>query len=134
MANRKLIKKLDTIFSKYIRLRDSRNGTFKCCSCGHYKPYEQADAGHFVNRRWMAVRWDERNVHAQCRSCNRFDEGNAAGYTMFMLEKYGKGVVDMLQAQKIPYKWTDGELDILIKEYKRKVKEWELKHGSLCKI
>lgn len=78
----------------------------------------------------MALRWDERNVHAQCRSCNRFDEGNAAGYTMFMLDKYGKSVVDMIQAQKIPYKWTDGELDILIKEYKRKVKEWKLKHDK----
>nr|DAT46555.1 MAG TPA: NinG recombination protein [Caudoviricetes sp.] len=126
MANRALIKKLDRVFSQYIRLRDSHNGVFTCCSCGQLKPYEQADCGHFINRRWMALRYDERNCHAQCRSCNRFDEGNQVGYTRFMLKKYGEDTVDLLESMKIPYKWTDGELELLIKEYKAKVKE--LKH------
>lgn len=123
MASKSLIKKLDTIFSKYIRLRDSKDGVFTCCSCGQLKPFEQADAGHFLNRRWMAIRWDERNVHAQCRSCNRFDEGNNVGYLRFMIRKYSEDTVDLLESMKTPYKWSDGELDILIKEYKKKVKE-----------
>lgn len=123
MADRKLIKKLDDIFSKYVRLRDSHDGVFTCCSCSQLKPYEQADAGHFINRRWMAIRWDERNVHAQCRSCNRFDEGNSVGYTRFMLRTYGEDTVDLLESMKTPYRWTDGELDILIKDYKQRVKE-----------
>lgn len=123
MADRNLIKKLDTIFSKYIRLRDSHDGLFICCSCGQLKSYEQADAGHFINRRWMALRWDERNVHAQCRSCNRFDEGNNVGYLRFMERKYGSDTVDLLMSLKTPYRWTDGELDLLIKDYKKKLKE-----------
>lgn len=40
-----------------------------------------------------------------------------------MLEKYGQQTIDILESMKIPYKWTDGELDILIKDYKNKVKE-----------
>lgn len=126
MASKPLIKKLDTIFSKYIRLRDSHDGVFVCCSCGQLKPFEQADAGHFINRRWMALRWDERNVHAQCRSCNRFDEGNAVGYTRFMIKTYGEDTVDLLERMKTSYKWSDGELDILIKDYKQKVKDYDI--------
>jgi hypothetical protein len=123
MADKKLVKKLDIIFSKYIRARDSSNGTFKCCSCGQYKPYEQADCGHFINRRWMSTRFREDNCHAQCRSCNRFDEGNAVGYTMFMIDKYGKKHVEYLQAIKnAGYKYSDFELEVLIKEYKQKLK------------
>jgi hypothetical protein len=71
----------------------------------------------------MATRWDERNVHAQCSSCNRFDEGNLTGYYRFMLEKYGQQTIDILESMKTPYKWTDGELEMLIKDYKGKVKE-----------
>jgi hypothetical protein len=101
-------------------MRDSEDGFFICCSCGQRKPFEQADAGHFINRRWMALRYDERNVHAQCRSCNRFDEGNMIGYTRFMLKTYGEDIVDLLESMKKPYKWTDGELEILIKDLKNK--------------
>ena len=123
MASRPLIKKLDKVFSEYVRKRDSLDGHFTCCSCGQRKPYALADAGHFINRRWMALRWDERNVHAQCSSCNRFDEGNLIGYYRFMLSKYGQDIIDMLESLKTPYKWSDGELDILIKDYKRRLKE-----------
>lgn len=123
MTSRRLINRLDKVFSEYVRLRDSRDGMFTCCSCGQLKPYEQADAGHFINRRWLAIRWDERNVHAQCRSCNRFDEGNNIGYTRFMTRKYGEDTVDLLLSMKTSYRWTDGELDILTKEYRQKVKE-----------
>jgi hypothetical protein len=123
MASKSLVKKLDTVFSKYIRLRDSESSMFRCCSCSQYKPYEQADAGHFINRKWMPTRWREDNVHAQCISCNRFDEGNAVGYAMFMLNKYGKGHVEYLQALKNSgHKYTDFELTLLIAEYKEKIK------------
>lgn len=125
MASRAKIKALDRVFSKFVRLRDSGNGIFICCSCGQLKPFAQADAGHFINRRWMALRWDEKNVNAQCRSCNRFDEGNQVGYLNFMIKKYGKTAVDILTSMKQPHKWTDGELDILTKYYKSRVRDLE---------
>lgn len=87
------------------------------------KPYEQADAGHFINRRFMATRWREDNVHAQCRHCNRFSEGDAAGYAIFMIKKYGQSHVEYLNALKNQLcKYTDTELDLLIKDYREKVK------------
>ncbi len=61
--------KLDKVFSEYIRKRDTRNGVFKCISCGRILPYEQADCGHYINRKHMSTRFDEMNCNAQCRSC-----------------------------------------------------------------
>lgn len=127
MASKSKIRTMDTVFSKYIRLRDTlpsySEPMFICCSCGQLKPYALADAGHFINRRWMSLRWREDNVHAQCSSCNRFDEGNSVGYTLFMIEKYGKTHVELLMALKNqPQKWTDFDLDIMIKEYRAKTK------------
>ena len=126
MASSKMIKKMDYAFKRYIRLRDTKDGYFKCCSCGQLKPYALADGGHFINCRWMSVRWNETNVHAQCSSCNRFDEGNSAGYAIFMINKYGQKHVDYLLALKNQTaKWTDFELDILVKEYRVKYKALE---------
>lgn len=120
--------KLDRTFSKFIRQRDTidnwqgRVGT--CCSCQRIVPYEQLDAGHYINRRWKAHRWNEKNVHAQCRACNRFDEGNAVGYTRFMQTKYGDDYIDWLQGTKNDTtKFTLGELDLMNKEYKQKLKD-----------
>ena len=123
MASKAKIKALDTVFSKYTRLRDMNdNGYGYCCSCGKSITYSTCDAGHFINRKWMALRWDERNVHAQCRACNRFDEGNNAGYFRFMQRRFGDDTIDLLLSKKVSHKWTDFELDILIKEYKEKIK------------
>jgi hypothetical protein len=124
MASRQLEKKLDLIFSKYIRLRDSDNGVFFCCSCGALKPEQQMDAGHFISRKWRNTRWREDNVHGQCRADNRFGNGEAAGYAMFMIKKYGLEHVEMLhQLSRKTAKFTDSELEDMIKKYKALVKE-----------
>lgn len=123
MASQSMVRKLDTVFSKFIRLRDSSGGYFVCCSCRQTKPIEQSDAGHFINRRWMATRWREDNVHAQCRLCNRFNEGDGPAYSMFMIERYGKAHVEYLIALKNEYAgFSDYDLELMIKDYKAKIK------------
>lgn len=118
MASKSLVKKLDAVFSKYIRQRDSKNGVFKCCSCGQIKVISQADAGHFINRKWMPTRWDESNVHAQCMACNRFDEGNHAGYALFMANKYGVKHIEYLLANShTTSDYSDFEVTMMIKHY-----------------
>lgn len=82
------------------------------------------DAGHYVNRSHMSTRYDERNVHAQCRKCNRFDEGNQIGYTRGLIKKYGKGIIDELDVRKhsVSHK-TLIEYELLINHYKVEVAE-----------
>lgn len=65
---------LDRWFSLYIRLRDSdANGYSRCISCGKPVYWKEADCGHFINRRHMNTRYDERNCNLQCRNCLTLD-------------------------------------------------------------
>ena len=116
--------KLDKVFSEYIRKRDTRNGAFKCISCGRILPYEQADCGHYINRKHMTTRFDEMNCNAQCRSCNRFDEGNIKGYRRGLVALYGEQQVTLLEAKKHNLrKYSDFEYEALIKHYKEEIKK-----------
>ena len=117
--------KLDRIFSEYIRLRDvNENGAGRCISCGKFVHYKNADAGHYVNRSIMSLRYDEKNVNLQCRHCNRFQEGNMIGYNHGLVEKYGDGVINYLNIKRFNFcKMGKFEYEVLIKEYKIKVKE-----------
>lgn len=123
--------KLDKEFSLYIRLRDCMpNGFFRCISCGQIKPFEQADCGHYVNRQHMATRFDEMNCNAQCRHCNRFDEGNMQGYRKGLVSKYGEQAVILLEAKKNQSrKYSDFEYEILIKHYKELSKKLRKEKG-----
>jgi len=68
--------KLDRVFSKYIRMRDSdEDGIVKCITCGKWVAYIDADAGHFISRKNLSTRYMEQNCHAQCRHDNRFLHG-----------------------------------------------------------
>lgn len=74
----------------------------------------------------MSTRWNETNVHAQCSSCNRFNEGSGPEYTLFMIDKYGKSHAEyLLGVKNTTAKWTDSELKILIEDYKSRVKNLE---------
>ena len=116
--------KLDKVFSEYIRKRDTRNGVFRCISCGRLLPYEQADCGHYINRKHMSTRFDEMNCNAQCISCNRFDEGNIQGYRRGLVALYGEQQVTLLEAKKHHFrKYSDFEYEVLIKHYKEEIKK-----------
>lgn len=117
--------KLDRIFSEFIRLRDSdENGYCRCISCNSIHHWKDMDAGHYVNRRHMSLRFDEKNVNAQCRSCNRFDEGNAIGYNHGLVEKYGDSVISYLNIKKFNFcQMGKVEYETLINCYQEKVKE-----------
>lgn len=127
----KKIAKLDAIFSRFIRLRDSKeynHKAFRCISCGELKPYEQSDCGHYISRRFMATRYSEINCNAQCRFCNRFSEGNFSGYREGLIKKYGEEKVLRLEAAKNSIsKVGIFELEEFITYYKNKVNEYKVK-------
>jgi hypothetical protein len=123
-------KRLDVVFSKFIRLRDTKvtQGTRwgKCCTCGALKPYAQLDAGHYISRSGKCTRWDPENVHAQCSSCNRFGGGCHDEYALFLQRKYGKTILEDLNRRKWQIcKFSDLLINEMIKEYKAKIKELE---------
>lgn len=111
-----LIKKLDVKFSIFIRRRDEGQG---CISCGKSIAFSTCDAGHYITRGNMATRFNEKNVNAQCRDCNRFRDGNIPGYERGLIRRHGAGVLEDLNIEKNgSSKLSGSEIADLIKQYK----------------
>jgi hypothetical protein len=123
----KLKKKLDKIFSEYIRLRDSDyKGNCKCISCGKEAPAfgGSIHAGHLFSRRYLATRFDEKNVNAQCAYCNTFLNGNQIKASRGVENKWGKGTVQEIESRiHITVKLTRVDYEESIEYYKQKIRE-----------
>lgn len=121
MAKRKitrtaLVKKLDKIFSEYIR---RRNGEMvNCVTCGSKAHWKKMQAGHFMSRRHMSTRWHEDNVQVQCPKCNIWDQGQQYAYSKFLGEIKSE---ELLQLSKKIVKFTDQELIEMAEQYEQKV-------------
>ena len=114
-----LAKRLDMVFSAFVRLRDAMyGGNTVCISCGRVLPFEQMQAGHYWSRKHMATRWDEHNVNAECAICNCHDSNHLKGYTENLLSKIGKERFDRLaELHNQERRWSDAELEDMIKHY-----------------
>lgn len=119
-----LKKKLDDVFSLFIRLRDcDKDGIVTCCTCGARKHYRQVDAGHYITRGDYATRWTPENVAAQCKRCN-LRGGEQHLFAKFIDKTYGVGTADMLQIKRHnTFKLSGVVLEALIEEYQQKVKK-----------
>ena len=126
-----LVDRLDTVFSRYIRLRDAmQSGTFRCISCGKIKPIEQADCGHFHSRTHMSTRFDEDNCHAECRYCNRFSADHIIGYRENLIKKIGEQRFKLLDIKAHETKkWSHFELEQLAKYYRALVQKLQKEKG-----
>jgi len=125
--SRKTIKgKAWSAFSKFIRLRDALKTTgtltdVKCITCGKLLKISFCDAGHFVSRRHNSTLFDERNVHTQCRYCNRFLDGNLLEYRRQIIRLYGEGADIALEDKAAEItKLSQCDLTNIEKEYKIK--------------
>lgn len=120
------VRKLDTVFSEFIRLRDSKPygfQAFRCIACGQIKPFEQMDCGHFVGRTHMATRFNEDNCHGECRACNRMSADHMIYYQRNLVEKIGQERVDLVLALgRQSKKWSAWELEQLTEYYKQQIK------------
>jgi len=113
-----LIKKLDTIFSIYIRRKNSVNEIAQCITCGKKDHWKKMQNGHFMSRKHYATRWDEDNVEVQCMGCNVYRYGE-----QYLFAKHlGEDKADelLVKSRQIK-KFTDADLLDLIDLYTDKV-------------
>jgi Bacteriophage Lambda NinG protein len=109
-----------TIFNKYIRLRDA---ALPCISCGYDGSSRQWHAGHYLSQGGHSqLRYDERNVHKQCSICNNHLSGNLAEYRKELINRIGLAEVEALESNKQTKRYTAEELKEIIERYKQKVK------------
>lgn len=112
--------KLWTLFSIFIRKRDAiiDDEYIKCVTCGKVKHWKQVDAGHWITRGCKATKFDERNVHAQCKQCNKWGSGKPAIHENKIIEMYGVEVRDeLLELSKTTRHFNRYELEELIEKY-----------------
>lgn len=115
----------DRAFSLYIRIRDaSTDGTVQCCTCGLRMPWKYSQAGHFVTRTHLSTRWDERNAHAQCAKCNKWEGGEQYKHAQYVDGTHGKGTADeLVELGARIVKRGSRELREIAEDYQRQAKE-----------
>ena len=122
---KKWVRKLDTLFSIFIRHRDcgGPQGYGFCITCSKLISTFSCDAGHYIGRENHAVRWNETNVHAQCRKCNRFMEGNKGGFEKAIIERCGQEAFDkMILKKQLRHKYHVFELKAMYQDLQERMK------------
>ncbi len=124
------------LFSEYVRKRDY-NLFGSCISCSRKLNgwQDSVDAGHFMNagNSGFSLLFDERNVNAECKSCNGFNRNHQLLYAQNLDKRYGGGTTDLLIERYKDYhfkgiitkEWTAEEYKKKIKYYKTKIKEFD---------
>ena len=120
ISRKSLIKKLDTVFSRWIRLRNAKNDIAECVTCGKRDNYKKLQAGHFISRKNYSTRWDPQNVQVQCLACNVYRYGEQYKFGKWLDNKFGIGTTDELynKGQKIT-KFSDDEIKDKIDYFKQ---------------
>lgn len=119
-----LKRKAIQVFNEYIRKRDNK---LPCVSCGYKDGARQIHAGHYRPAGNVAIlRFDERNVHAQCSICNNHLSGNLVNYRKELIIRIGLNQVEELEATNQPKSYNIDEYAEIIKTYKAKIKQLTL--------
>lgn len=120
-----LLSEAQTAFNKFIRLRDVGQA---CICCG--KPFEpqrpggSVDAGHYLSRGSAPhLRFDERNVHAQRKNCNRPGGAKCDAFRAGMIARIGLTELESLECDQSLKKYTDDDLRAIKTEYAAKAKQ-----------
>lgn len=90
----KLKKKLDAVFSKWIRAKFPKY----CYTCK--KPSDKLQCGHFVSRQYLTTRWSEDNCRPQCWGCNGYGRGQLLDFEENLINEIGKKKVEALKASR----------------------------------
>lgn len=117
----KLLREAQVVFNKFIRLRDAGK---PCVCCGRTSSGPTTggdwDAGHYRSRGAAShLRFDERNVHAQLKQCNR-RAWDVASYRAELVRRIGLEAVESLENDNEPHKWTREELRSIKAQYAAK--------------
>lgn len=115
--------KIDKVFHRYIRLRDTdEDGWGECITCNKRLHFSEGQAGHFIGRQHKATRWDVRNVRLQCPKCNCWGHGEQFLYS----KAIGQDLADeLLQLSRQITKFSEAEYEAIYLKFKQLYDEAE---------
>ena len=118
ISRKGLVKKLDKLFSEYIRTRYAMDDMVRCITCNTIRHWKEIDAGHFCSRRHYSTRWNSTNVQNQCKKCNGFMGGENYLFGKYLDKTHGVGTADeLIKLSRQITKFTDQDLKDMIKLY-----------------
>ena len=122
----KLIKKLDTLFSIYIRNKYSKKWLITCISCDKEIPISESHNCHWIGRWCKKYRWEEDNCRPWCSGCNTFNqEFHQRVFTTKQIERlWIDKVNEMLREEKKIHKVYKQDLLDKIAIYKELTKDF----------
>lgn len=120
-------KTLDSLISKYVRIRDTKkDGFIRCFICGQKISYLDAQNCHYIPRQYISTRFNLINCNAGCISCNCFDSEHEKRYRTKLVKVYGEEIVLQLEEQKHKTcKLSKSDILFMEKMMREKIKELE---------
>lgn len=109
------VKLVDILFSRYIKKKFGQN----CYTCNNKEGFP-IECGHFIKRRYWALRWDPNNARPQCTFCNHNLDGNEAVFESKLRKEIGNPKVETMLMAKNQFckKPNKGELLKIINDIK----------------
>ena len=111
---KRLLRKLDGLCSKYVRIKSSQNGLCQCFTCKKINPIEKTDCGHYISRAYYSHRWDFNNMRPQCKGCNCFRHGEPVKFREYLIDEIGSSEVEKMEIFKSkrrpPIIWLQAEI------------------------
>ncbi len=117
-------------FSLYIRLRDSdEHGYARCFTCGRIDYFRNLQCGHGLGRQHAAIKYNQKNNHAQCGRCN-LDGGRQDIYKEKVNKLYGENTWATLEAlTRSRFKSSDFPIEALAVHFKKEVYKLLIEKG-----
>jgi len=117
----KLVKKLDVVFSQWVRRSNAdHKGFCTCITCGRKHHWKEIQAGHFMSRKHYSTRWDEDNVKPQCKACNVFNAGEQYKYSIYLGSQLSD---DLLAKSRMIVKFGVYDIEKMIEDYSDRLKK-----------
>jgi hypothetical protein len=124
MTRKQIIKKLDSVFSEYIRRRNAVDDIAECFTCGKKDHWKKLQCGHFQSRKHYSTRFDEINCQTQCAGCNVFRYGEQFVFGQNLNKKFGDGTAEkLLQKSREIVKFANIDLIEMIDRYKNMIQQ-----------
>ena len=125
----KLHRELWEVFSPMIKNRDK----WTCITCSKKGDGQAMNAGHFKPQgTYPSIKYDTKNVHAQCSGCNKWKHGMLDVYSEKMIEKYGQDILKELSARaKLKFDYTPQRLMDLTDAAYQGIKKFEEVYESM---
>lgn len=103
-------------------VREVRDAGKPCISCGRHHQ-GQNHAGHYLSRgAHPHLALVEMNLHLQCQPCNVHLSGNQIAFRRGLVERYGPALVELLETDSTPRKYTVDDLKAIKADYLNRLK------------